>query len=317
MRSLLAVVCGSLAALALTSCGSSGEPVAALPPGNFAAAAGTLSPPIHLFGDTVTAEATVVVDRNRLDPDGLSFKATFDPYEQVGDTEVVRRDAGDISEITYRMRLRCLAFECLQKELNTLEDPSGSGGPPPAGAPRIFRFEPGRVLYADPAQKKPRLLRSIRWGLLESASRINAQDPTQVFGFPFRSTLVPLPTLTYRISPTALALTLLVLAGLLLVLPVTLVARRLRRRRPPPLEEPEPELTPLERALQLVEWSLERPDPADRRAALDALATELDVVGDPTLAIEARAAGWSRPTPQPDDARRMVAAVKEAHGPAS
>ncbi len=170
------------------------------------------------------------------------------------------------------------------------------------------------MLYADPAQKKPRLLRSIRWGLLESASRINAQDPTQVFGFPFRSTLVPLPSLTYRISPTALALTLLVLAGLLLVLPVTLVARRLRRRPPPP-EEPEPELTPLERALQLVEWSLERPDPADRRAALDALATELDVVGDATLATEARAAGWSRPAPQPDDASRVVAAVKEAHGP--
>ncbi len=79
-------------------------------------------------------------------------------------------------------------------------------------------------------------------------------------------------------SPTTLGLLLLLLAAALLLLPATLVLRWWRKRRQPPPPEPEPEPTPLERAIALVEWSLGRENGAERRAALEALASELDVV---------------------------------------
>jgi hypothetical protein len=306
-----AALSGLLLALvgAATGCGSESDAVQALPPGSFVAATGTLDPSVHLFGDTVTARATVVVDNRKLDPDRVQLKAAFTPYKQIVATRIGRRTAGDLTELDYVYRLRCLERQCTTQAI-------GSAVEPDAGVPRSFRFAPGAVLYTDEGKKEPRLLRTIRWPALQSASRINGQDVTQVFGFPFRAHVVPLPDLTYRMSPVGLAAILLLLAALLLVLPVALVVRRLRRK-PPPVEEPELELSPLERTLRLVEWSRGRVAPEERRAALEALAAELDAVDDRPLADDARAAGWRPPFPDPDEAGRLVLRVREAHGSAA
>jgi hypothetical protein len=306
-----AALSGLLLALlgAATGCGSESTAVQALPPGSFVAASGTIDPSVHLFGDTVTARATVVVDNRKLDPDRVQLKAAFTPYKQIVATRVGRRTAGNLTEFDYEYRLRCLERQCTTQAIGTAVEPD-------AGVPRSFRFAPGTVLYTDEGKQEPRLLRTIRWPALQSASRINGQDATQVFGFPFRSHVVPLPEVTYRMSPAGLAAILLLLAALLLVLPVTLVVRRLRRK-PPAIEEPEPELSPLERALRLVEWSRTRVDPEERRAALEALAVELDALGDRPLAGDARAFGWRPPTPQPEDAGALVLRVREAHGSAA
>ena len=249
-----------------------------------------------------------MLDNRKLDPDRVQLKAAFAPYKPVGSMRVSRHDAGSLTELNYEVPLRCLELACISGIGTSLN--------PQAGAPRSFRFAPGSLLYTDPGKKAPRLLRAVVWPKLESASRINGQDPTQVFGFPFRGSLTPLPSITYRVSPPALAAILLVLAALLLVLPITLLVRRLRRR-PPPVEEPEPEVTPLERAVQLVEWSRGRPDPEERRSALEALAAELDSLGDGPLASDVRAEGWRQPFPDPDEAGRLVVRVKEAHGSAA
>lgn len=302
MRRYLAGV----AALALLAAGcGGGDEIPALPAGSFVAAGGSLSPAIQLFGDTVTAQANVVVDRRRLDPARVRLKGAFAPYEQVGETQVTRRDAGDLTELRFEQRLRCLERDCITATLGTIVDPSG-------GAPRTFRFQPAQVLYDEPEAKVPRTLRTVRWGPLLSVSRINAQEVTQVYGFPFRATVSPLPGLTYRIPPAGLAAILLLAAAALLALPATLVVRRLRRRQPLP-DEPEPEVSPLEQAIGLVEWSLDREDP-ERRAALEALAVELDAVGDHAVADDAREAGWSPSPPAQERARLLVARVKEAHG---
>jgi hypothetical protein len=296
-----------VAALALLAagCGGGGEEIPALPAGSFVSAGGSLSPPIHLFGDTVTAQAIVVVDRRRLDPGRIRLKGTFTPYEQVGETQVTRRDARDLTELRFEQRLRCLGYDCITATLATTIDLSG-------GAPRTFRFLPAQVLYDESGATTPRTLRTVRWGPLLSVSRINAQEVTQVFGFPFRATVSPLPGVTYRIPPVALTAILLLAAVALLALPTTLVVRRLRRRRPLP-EQPEPEASPLEQAIRLVEWSLDRED-ADRRAALEALAVELDAVGDQVLADDARGAGWSPSPPALERSRFLIARVEETHG---
>jgi hypothetical protein len=296
--------------IALTAgCGGGGDDIAALPQGQFVSASGELGPPIHLFGDTLAADVNVVVDKTKLDPERVSLKADFSPYEPVEEMDVSRREAGKLAEIRYRLRLRCLERACITSTLGTIQNPGGA-------APRTFRFQPALVQYTDPDAEQPRLLRSVRFAPIESVTRINAQDVTQVYGFPFRGRFTPLPALTERVSPTTLGVLLLLLAAALLVLPATLALRWWRKRRQPPPPEPEPEPTPLERAIALVEWSLTRENGAERRAALDALATELDVVDSDGLAGETRVAAWSPPSPSTGEAERILRLVRERHGDA-
>jgi hypothetical protein len=299
-----------LIVLPLTAgCGGGGEDIAALPPGSFVAASGELGPPIHLFGDTIDADVSVVVDKTKLDPGRVSLKTFFEPYEPIEDMKVARREAGNLAEIRYQLRLRCLQRACITSTLGTIQNPAGS-------APRTFRFQPAQVQYTDPGTEQPRLLRSVRFAPIESVTRINAQDVTQVYGFPFRDTFAPLPGVSQRFSATTFGVILLLLAAALLVLPAALVLRWWRRRRQPPPPEPEPEPTPLERAIALVEWSLARENGAERRAALDALATELDVVESNGLADQTRVAAWSPPSPTTGEAERILTLVKERHGEA-
>lgn len=306
MRRTLYVLAAA-GALLVAGCGAAKE-AATEPeqaPVEFVRATGQMSPRTHLFADPIDLRVDVVVNRNQLDPARISIKSSFKPYAEVGETTVARRDAGDLTHLRFDTQVRCLEFECLTQRINTITDPS-------AGAPRVFNFKPTDVLYADPDKQEPRLLRTIRWPQLETVSRINGQDATQVFGFPFRWDVFPLPTLSTSISPALLAALLLAAAALLLVLPVILVARRLRRKESE-LEEPEPEASPLERALELVEWSKARSGD-ERRAALEALADELDALEDEALATDARAAAWRPPFPSPEDATQVVVAVREAHG---
>jgi hypothetical protein len=304
-RATLAVLLVVLAA----GCGGGGDDIAALPAGSFVSATGDVGPPIHLFGDTITANVNVVVDKTELDPGRVSLKTSFAPYEPVDAVEVSRREAGDLAEINYRLRLRCLERACITATLGTIQNPGGA-------APRTFRFQPAQVQYTDPGAEQPRLLRSVRFAPIESVTRINAQDVTQVYGFPFRANVTPLPATSQRISPTTLGLILLLLAAAVLVLPATLVLRWWRERRRPPPPEPEPEPTALERAIALVEWSLGQENGAERRAALDALATELDVVEPNGLADETRVAAWSPPSPSVPQTERILTLVKERHGDA-
>ena len=81
------------------SCGGGGDDIAALPPGSFASASGELGPPIHLFGDTINADVSVVVDKTKLDPGRVSLKMFFEPYEPIEEMGVARREAGNLAEI--------------------------------------------------------------------------------------------------------------------------------------------------------------------------------------------------------------------------
>lgn len=292
--------------LAAAGCGGSGDEIPALPAGSFVSATGSLGPSIHLFGDTITSELDVVVDKSRLDPGRVSVKTFFEPYKAAGKTQVTRNDAGNLAHLSYRTQYRCLERPCLTSTLGTITNPEGA-------APRTFRFPPGEVRYTEPGTKDPRLLRVVRFRPVEAVTRINAQDVTQVYGFPFRASFTPLPALTKRVSPTTLALLLLLLTALLLVLPAALIARWVRSKRQPPPPDPEPEPTALERAIALVEWSLTRENGAERRAALDALATELDTLDSNGLAEETRVAAWSPRSPSPADATSILTHVKERH----
>ncbi len=134
---------------------------------------------------------------------------------------------------------------------------------------------------------------------------------SRTLGFVFKTSVTPLPEPDYRVSPTLLGAGLLAGATALLVLPVWLGIGWWRRRRPPPLEVEERELTPLERALALVEWARDRENGAERREALEVLAVELEAVESPRLAESARSLAWSPVSPSPEAAAALVETTRK------
>jgi hypothetical protein len=304
----------AVAALALLAPGCGGEDdQPAVPLGRHVAASRMLTPNTHLFGDTVTARVDVVVDRDHLDPDRVRLEAAFPPYELVRRMQVDRRDNDRYTRLRYTMTLRCLGRACLAGEVSPGITPAG-GQPASRRAERVYHFRPAHIYYDEPGEEKPRHLKRVWWPRLEALTRISPSEPGLTFALrtPFRTTISSMPDVTYRISPTFLGTALLVLAALLLALPGRFTWTWLRsRRKPPPVEEA-PELTPLERALVLVEQARESVDGEDRRKALEVLAVELDASRRADHAEQARRLAWSPSEPTPDDAGELVESVRKS-----
>jgi hypothetical protein len=103
--------------------------------------------------------------------------------------------------------------------------------------------------------------------------------------------------------------------GLLLALSGLLVVRFARTPaivvvEPEPEEAPVRELTPIERALILLERARERGGVPDQRKALENLACELRRTGDADLAGSATELAWAEPPPAADRTGALAAAVK-------
>ena len=282
---------------------------------------GALLPSVHLFGEPIVAQVDVILNRAKVDPADVRLETDFEPYEQVGGMQEARRDIGDFTVIRYTTTLSCLSERCIPRTSAGETTVSQLPGLPPflPGQQRDekLKFEfPPALLVAD-AEPKERTIGRVVWAPLRSLSRINWYDSSVVGqGFPFVTSVTPLPEPKYRISPTVLGLALLLGAAGLLAIPVWLVVDR-RRRHAAPKREEGPPLSPLERALRLVEWASRRPSVDDRREALEALAYELghEQNGDP--ATRARAQGWSPPTPEPDEMTELVESIRENDAPAS
>lgn len=307
--------------LALAGCGGSdAKPLLAT--GKTAVVRGSLTPDVHLFAEPVVARVDVIVRRGEVDPGDVRLKADFAPYESVGTTTVAREDIGDFTYLRYATTLRCLGPDCIPRTVHgsQITVPQTSElplfpEPQQRDEKRTYEFPPATVTTGAGSEAKT--LGRVVWLPLRSLSRINWDDSSVVGqGFPFASDVTPLPKPTYRLSPILLGLGLLACALLLLAGPTWLVVRRLRRRMSTEVEST-PTLTPLERALALVEWASRRPSVQDRREALEALAVELDVDEGEDRADDARAQGWSPPTPEPEQMTALVSSIRESDEPSS
>lgn len=315
-----AAVLAAFAAVAAAGCG--GE-TAALPQGRALAASWSITPPVALFGDPITARVDLVVDGDLLDPDRLKVDPKFDPYERLGDVRRGRRDFGRYTHLSYEFTLRCITLACIELIGGGPGPGIQPGGiPPPTtgsggfGERKSIRLRPAPIRYED-EEGKTRVLRRVTWPEVQSVSRLNFADTqTTGIGFPFRAEVTPLPDAAFRVAPSLLGAALLVGALALLAFPAVVLARALRREPPPAEEDEVPELTPLERALALVEWAREREDGADRRKALEVLAEVLDDDGKAELADSTRALAWSPASPSPEAADRLVEDVRKADGSA-
>jgi hypothetical protein len=279
-----------------------------LPLGRQFSAQGTLTPTVHLFAEPVLARVDVLVDREHVDPAKVRLQTDFLPYDiQASSTR--RTDRGRFTELRYEWLLRCLRVACIPEILPSAAGDDETG----RGERRTFTLPAARVLYDDPDGEERTLTRAA-WPELVSVSRIKQSDVPEFGGFVFKSSVAPLPEPDYRVSPTVLGAGLLGLALVLLALPAALLVGWWRRRRPEPEVVVEPELSPLERALRLVEWAGARENGTERREALEVLAVELEAVEHEALAGSARGLAWSPVSPSPEAAVTLVEQVRERNG---
>ena len=313
------VACALLALLVAGCGGDEQKPLVAA--SKTAVVRGELTPDVHLFGEPVVARVDVILNREKVDPADVQLKTDFEPYEKVGETREERRDIGDFTVIRYTTTLNCLNERCIP--------PTAAGETTVSQLPGLPPFLPGQqrdekvkfdfppAVFVMNAEPKDKTLGRVVWPPLRSLSRINWYDSSVVGqGFPFVATVTPLPDPEYRISPTVLGLGLLALAVALLALPVWLVSR-VRRRRAVPAAGAGPALSPLERALRLVEWASRRPSVDERREALEALAFELGHEDDDGSANKVREQGWSPPSPEPEEMTGLVESIRRNDAPAS
>jgi hypothetical protein len=303
----------AVCAVALAGCGGSdSKPL--LVGGKPAAVHGSLTPDVHLFGEPIVARVDVVVDRDQVSPGEVELETDFEPYEAVGGTALTREDIGRFTHLRYTTVLRCLDIACIPSTFKHSDVPISQTPELPLfpenqqRAEQVkYQFPPSLVM--SKSTKGEKTLGRVVWPPVRSLSRINWYDSSVVGqGFPFVATVTPLPETTYRISPTLLGLLLLALAVAIVAVPVGYVVHGRRARRVPKRDGAL--LSPLERALALVDWASTRPFVDERREALEALAHELDGEAVETAAM-VRAHGWSPPTPASDEMTELASAVRE------
>lgn len=305
MRALRASIVSVAVAVAAAGCGGGGDDGEGAPRRPVTART-SLTPSTHLFAEPVVARLDVVLDGDALDTDEVEVTTDFEPYEVLRERQT-REDFGRVTRLRHEFTLRCLLIACIPEVLQSAagEDETGRG------ERTTLRLAPATIAYTDP-ESGERRVRNAPWQSLESVSRITASEVPS-FGFVFETSVTPLAEATFRIPPAALAGGLGALALALLALPAALFTRWARGRRPPPPEK-YPELSPLERALALVEWANARENGSQRREALEVLAVELDDLDRRELAVQARELAWSPGPPSQSGAGALVESVRGSDG---
>ena len=68
----------------------------------------TITPTVHLFGDSITAKLAIVADTKWVDPARLQVTTDFAPYEQTKVPTILRLRVGRFAQVTWTWTLRCL-----------------------------------------------------------------------------------------------------------------------------------------------------------------------------------------------------------------
>lgn len=307
---VLIVVLGVLAvALLARSRGTDGAPGSIAEDAPAVQARADISPRIVLFGDSVTALVEVTVARNRVDPDSVRVQTDFSPWRPLGDPQHVRSDGESTTSLQTSYALRCVTNRCISDDAAAVQNDT-----------EVLVFKQARVTYRDPVDAS-RVSLDVPWPRLTVGARFSARDAlsegSSTSGW--RADLLSLPAFSYRVTPNVL-LALLVAAGIALAVVGGVLVRFARRgRRAPParLEEdgpPMPVVTPLDRALALLEDSTRVDGAADQRRALELVAAALEGRGDPRLARESRTLAWSEPVPKVRETNGVAARARSALG---
>lgn len=253
----------------------------------------SIAPRVQTFGDPVTAAVDMVFDRRVVAPDSIRIDARFAPWEQVGPARRVQTDAGNLVRQRYLFTLACVTTECA-----------------PSSDKEQVELESARIVYTL-REIRSRAVTPIQWPSFDVVSRLGPFDVEQAR---WRADVRTLPAVSYAVRPRVLAALLGALALLLAAAAAVLVWRLLPRGRPAPAEAEPADVTPLDRALDAVALTSANGSSPQQRKALERLARELGVVGQPALAGRARRLAWSPERPgagELDELQRDVRSIQE------
>jgi hypothetical protein len=253
-----------------------------------------ISPPVHTFGDPITATVAVVADRKAVAPSNVRVVVHFRPYQSAGAPTVVRTSNGRILQMTWTWHLRCLTVQCLPVTKHS-------------DLSHVFEFSPAHVEYLSPTGQV-RYTKDARFPHIAvlsqlSPSEVDAIDTHALVWYGVDQ-ITPLPPPHYRVAPNLAFWLAVALATVLGAAGLALVARWAlpylpARARPAPARA-----SSLERALTLFFWARAHDDETLQRKALERVADELPFdVHD--LSETARALAWSPETPEEEDVQEI------------
>jgi hypothetical protein len=241
-----------------------------------------LVPAAVQFGDPVTAQVVATVDASRIDPHTVRITQSLAPLTELGAPRVRVVREGKLGVVVQTTRAACLTDSCVGASNST-----------------TVSLPPARVTAA-PSGGSARTV-TVAWPALTIQGRVPASAVSSSVTA-LRADASP-PSVSYRISPTTLALLLDAAAVVLAVLAVVFggreAARLIAAKRPARVD-------PLTYALGLVRDAEQRPPP-DRRVALDLLSRALGRRGE-ALAVQDTA--WSEPDPSKADMSALVEEIE-------
>ena len=243
----------------------------------------TFDPSSVEFGDRMTAEVVIEMDRADVRPATLRFTDGLAPLTQLGPTRTSRLVRGDLELLIASVPVACVTQPCVARSSVT-----------------TLAFPPVRASVSTRSGRLESI--SSRWPDLDVRGRVLASDlaPAQP---PFAADTSPVAP-AYRIAPATLATLLDALAVVCVLGAVALGAWQavlFARRRPAR------RVGALERALRLAREAESLPPPA-RRRALELLAR---LLGRDELSSLASELAWSEPQPQPSDVEALVSEIEQ------
>ena len=261
----------------------------------------SISPTVHLFGDTLQAELAVVADTRWVDPKRLQVSVGFAPYTAIGSPTVLRLHVGRFEQMTWTWHLRCLSARCVPVA-------------PPSEKFHIFRFPAAHIEYVHASGAKDFGL-DATWPAVEVLSQVSPGVATALFSrrkYDWQYRLAPVAAPTFRVSPSLLYWLALGLAGVLALGAVTALARWYRVLLPHAAASASSDGTALDRALALLAWAHEHGDETLQRKAFERVANELGLVpAADELSQAAHELAWSPHVPEDEEVEAFPEQARE------
>jgi hypothetical protein len=244
-----------------------------------------LTPPVALFGDTVTARVSVVADTTRVDPTRIHVSAKFAPYTPLGPPQKVQVGGGRYVLTTWTWKLHCITAACVPVA-------------PPSDVYHDFSFPPVQVRAVGIDGKTP-YKTHVFMPQLQVNSQVSPREKAHIEKYKHIDWLyqaTPAGT-AYTLAPGLVFWIAVALAVLCAAAAVVLAVRLAIRIRSPHAAQAGVPGSYLERALALFFWANAHGDETLQRKALERVADELPL-DELDLSEVARELAWSRETPE-------------------
>jgi hypothetical protein len=256
----------------------------------------TISPTVHLFGDTVIAKIAIVADTKWVNPARLRVTADFAPYEPTKAPDILILHSSRFAQVTWTWTLHCVTTRCVPRA-------------PPSDGAHVFRFPQARITYLRPTQK-PAYRIQAGWPPIEVVSQVSPGVVAvlqKTKRLSWRLGLTPVAAPTYRLSPSTLFWLAVGVASGFGLLALWLARHWYLVVRPRRAQElPMDPGTPLERALAVLRYAHQHGDETLQRKAFERVAGELGVERADELTLIARELAWSQRTPEDEEVEEFA-----------